>query len=278
VRRREAKSKINSTRQSYLGKKFDARLSVRALEGRIAALESAVQSLKKAFESVHRFDPMDSELPIAKLRRRGPKPVPDSQLTEMKDTLVLMLESYWPELEPLCSSSFDPAGLKTVLEAIEKKSISPYSSAAAHLLKHFDELLWFLKGDRFLHDPRQIANAFAGVPEIGTWRSLKRCAPLHCMVPFEGRALKDYIRRKHRRLFQTLSERENLVGFAAVWTKYRTKDENLTGLTALTLYESWQNCQPRYESIGLRVRVGFIEELAEGRHIGSAEPKREFSD
>jgi hypothetical protein len=35
-----------------------------------------------------------------------------------------------------------------------------------------------------------------------------------------------------------LSEKENLIGFAAIWTKHRTADRNLFGLTAQTLFDS----------------------------------------
>lgn len=245
MRRRRNIGKVDSTQTAHSGRQFDATRSIRELEDRVARLE-------RLFENA--VAPIDDTagVPSEEQKRPGPKPIHAQMLRSDRDALVRMLENYWPELEPLCSPKPRPKSLRAVLEAIPSHQTGWYGPAAKQLLKHFDVFVKFLSTDRFRRDPRQIAAAFAGVPSVGTWRSLKLCQAVPSNDPIGNRAIKSYIRRKHLELYQRLSADYSLPNFASALRKYRTKDRKLAALGAPYLYRSWPDCQPNYSALGLK--------------------------
>jgi len=140
--------------------------------------------------------------------------------------------------------------LRRALETIaEREGSLPASQRrhdwpALHLLKHFPELIQFLSSDRFRRDPRQVANAFAGVPSVSVWRSLKLCQADPCNNPIGSRAIRSYIRRKHPELYQRLLADYSLVNFATALKSYRSKDQKLNQFGAQYLFLCWKQCTP----------------------------------
>jgi hypothetical protein len=248
-RRRDAKSRI-STQNTHFGRQIDATRSIQELEDRVARLERLLESAAA---------PLDygaGIVPIEERKRRGPKPIHLQMLRSDRDALVQMLENYWPELEPLCGPKPEPKSLRAVLEAIPSHQTGWYGPAAKQLLKHFDVFVKFLSTDRFRRDPRQIAGALAGVPSIGTWRSLKLCQAVPSNYPIGNRAIKSYLRRRHLELYQRLSADYSLPNFVIALRKYRTKDQKLAAFGAQYLYQSWPACKPNYAALGLKLRIG----------------------
>jgi hypothetical protein len=163
MRRTAQSSSSISTQSAQSTQRFDAERVVRALEQRVARLEKALEN------AVGPIDYLSQELPTAELNRPDPKPIHFQGLFADRDTLMQMFETYWPEIEPLCWPKAKPKSLLRVLEAVSAQKMSSYARAAGHLAKHFDSVLEFLASDRFRRDPRQIANALAGVPRVGLW-------------------------------------------------------------------------------------------------------------
>jgi hypothetical protein len=148
-------------------------------------------------------------------------------------------------MEPACVP-VRPESLNRVLKAIAHKTAgSQHQVCADHLLEHFNVLLQFLATDRFRGDPRQIANALAGVPSISFWRSLKVGQTEPCLNRIGQRALKAYIRRKHPRLYSDLETRINLVHFINVHRAYRTKDETIRDHYANAIHSAWIEARPK---------------------------------
>jgi hypothetical protein len=248
MRRTSSRPKNNSTQNSHSVRKIDATLSIRDLTDRIARLE-------KAFEAnVAPLDLAASGIPEEEPKRPGPKPIHFWGLLSDRDTLVQMLESYWPELEPLCWPKPKRHILKMALEVISSQQGSWYTQASKHLLKHIDECAEFLLTDRFRRDPRQIANAMVGFPAIGIWRSLKLCQSSPSNHHIGNRAIRAYIRRKHPELFRSLEADYSLPSFMVALRKYRTKDQKLTAFRADYLYQCWNQCKPDYAAIGVKLR------------------------
>jgi hypothetical protein len=245
MQRTPLKSEKNSTHVSHSQHKFDATRLIRDLAERVTRLE-------KAFESA--VAPLDlalSEIPTGVRKRPGPKPIHFQALLSDRDTLVQMLECYWPELEPLCWPKPKPHVLKMVLKAIPGQQAGWYAQASDHLVGHIDNLVEFISSDRFRRDPRQVANALAGFPTIGIWRSLKLCQSNPCNHPIGNRAIRAYIRRRHPELFRSLDADYSLPNFASALRAYRTKDQKLSAFGAEYLYQSWKQCKPDYGAIGL---------------------------
>jgi hypothetical protein len=235
-------AKKNLTHNSQSASKFDAQRSIRELQNRVSKLEQQLQRLTDISGG-------EDEIPTGEAKRPGPKPAHVWSIRAERDRLVRMLEDFWPEIEPLCTPRPNPDGLRKVLTAIANASAGRDDLAAKHLLKHLPKVVKFLSGDRFRRDPRQIANAFAGSPQVSIWRSLKICQAEPCNDPIGNRAIRAYIRRKHLGLYRDLQADLSLVKFASALKRYRSTDPKLKMYSASTLYRCWKGCSPRYESL-----------------------------
>ena len=239
MQRKSFIARNNSTRIAHSSRQFDADRSLRALEERVAKLEKAFESQECPIEEAV------SGIPTAERKRPGPVPVHFAGLISDRNRLVEMLEWYWPEFEPLCWPKPNLQALKELLQRIVNHQQSRPSSqgrylwVAKHLLDNLPALIGFLASDRFRRDPRQIANAFAGLPKIGTWRSLKLCQASPRNDPIGHRAIKSYIRRKHTELYGRLLADHSIVNFATALKTHRTKDTNIKGLSAEYLLLFW---------------------------------------
>jgi len=247
MRRTATSNSSISTHSAQSTHKFDAERLVRALEQRVARLEKALAN------GVGPIDYLSQELRTAELKKPGPKPIHFQGLLADRDTLVQMFETYWPEIEPLCWPKAKPKSLLRVLEAASAQKMSSYAQAARHLAKHFDSVLKFLASDRFRRDPRQIANALAGVPQVGLWRSLKLCQSRPTSYPVGQRAMKAYLKRKHPVLYRRLAADVDILNFVSALRSYRTKDRWLAGLNADYLYMCWQQAMPNYRALGIEL-------------------------
>jgi hypothetical protein len=243
-----------STYNAHKIGKFDACHSQGELEKRVKKLEDWVASQigqKSVSPRTYREDR------IVRLgKKRGPKTISGAELDSRRDELVRFLESNWPELQSLCGPEPKPEELKRALVTFRRPlrknddpiararlgTVDDHRAAAHRLLKNFSQLEIFLKKrqDRFAGDPRQIANAVAGCPNMGFWTSLKRCQQQPFQVGIHPRAMRAYIQRKHPRLFTKLSERPSQPELATFWHRYRTKDKVLVGLKAYDLERFWK--------------------------------------
>lgn len=150
-----------STHSAHSTRRFDARRIIRDLEQRVARLEKALDN------GIGPLDYLAQEMPAAQPKKPGPRPIHFQGLLGDRDTMIQMLEAYWPEIETLCWPKPKPKSLLRVLEKISAQKLTSYAQAAGHLTRHFEPFLKFLASDRFRRDPRQIANALAGVPHVG---------------------------------------------------------------------------------------------------------------
>lgn len=224
---------------------LDAHRAMRELQERVSKLERwnaehfgpDVEELFKVFAARERKKP-------------GPKPAHNGMPLTNRDHLVYFLEGYWPEIEPQCIPKPNPSALKVVLHAIKSRerklpaNQARHHWAVQHLLQFLPQVIQFLSSDRFRRDPRQIANAFAGVPNVGSWRSLKLCQAQPCNHPIGQRAIKAYIRRKHPELYGNLLADESLVNFSRAIRGHRSKDTRLAAFNPQHLHSCWQECVP----------------------------------
>lgn len=150
--------------------------------------------------------------------------MPDFELANRRDELVLLFEMNWPELEPLCTPKPNFKKLRQAFEAFANPGSCPtpwgthvrtlppgttgnHSAAANRLLlsKTFSQLQVFLTEEqkRFAANPRQLANAMAGCPDLSFWTSLKRCQQIRFGFGIHDRAMRSYIRREHPRYIKS---------------------------------------------------------------------------
>jgi len=244
MKRKASKAGANSTRSERNGSKLDAPLIYRELEERVAVLEKIVTDLQSRDDEAGWTVPFGA---ITERVRPGPKlKYHRESFILWRNHLVEMLESHWPEIEPHCIPKVKADSLRAALEKIEKHTSSQHQLCANRLLQNFPVLLSFLASKRFRGDPRQIANALAGVPDIGFWRSLKIGQAEPCQDRIGQRALKSYIRRKHHGFYSELQQRINPTHFTNTKRAYRTKDKMIRDYYAQAIYEAWIAAKRRF--------------------------------
>ena len=264
MKRRSRSATGNSTQNAQSRHHFDAERSIRKLQHRILSLEKTVADFEQRVPRLERIvtdligpgNLESTDLASIEQKKPGPKTIHDGALISQRDRLVQMLESYWPELEPLCGPPPDSRAIgHTFQQIVHFESQFPYSQrrhtqAAEDLLKHLPDLVTFLSRGRFRDDPRQIANAFAGRSSMGTWRSQNRCQAHPSTEPIGQRAICAYIRRRHLRILERLSSDYSLPNFVNALRAYRGKDPHIKALSAAYLYMCWKNCDPDPSILG----------------------------
>jgi hypothetical protein len=173
---------------------------------------------------------------VANEVNRGPSPTHRSDLLQFRNQLVMLVETFWPEIQQACILPLDNKFLFGVLSAIELKVPC---EASAHLVTHINKLIEFLnaRGRKpphartFRNDPRQLANAMAGAPLIGFWTSMRKCElkANRCPTAIGQRAIRSYIERKHRELATMLREVKtgDILGYRRALKNYDLRDSHI---------------------------------------------------
>jgi hypothetical protein len=160
--------------------------------------------------------------------KRGRKSrVSDDDLFGNRNALIGFLENNWPEIVTL----FKNPGAKETFVIVLKAHPLFLSDPAQrnwereHILKHAEDLWNFLDSGRYHGDPRQIANALAGVPVLSWRRSLDRCSQIQVPMSIHLRAMRDYLRRKFPDRFRDLLNAHNAEDAQRVLKRARTDDD-----------------------------------------------------
>jgi hypothetical protein len=237
MRRKRALRRENTTQTEQFDAKYD-------LEARVRRLEESVFK-NKAEVSSH---------PKKRIKMKsGPKPKRPPTIYDDRDDFVYLFESYWPEIEPKCVPPIDIEGLKRIFTALTAMEIGKIAEAAKKLLDRLPFIEEFFANpklrDRFRGDPRVLAGALAGVPEVGQWRSLKLCPPITCKLPMGDRAVCSYIRRKHPALHNALTVGIDTLGLGPWLKEYRTRDKTLKKYSAQELIDAWKASVPNLDQL-----------------------------
>jgi len=183
---------------------------VSRLEKRIAELETLVRDLNSfVFHTSEQrcgtFADFSSEpmkqAPPPKKRGRRPRIAPE-ELARRRDYLVEFIEIRWPDLVTVMKR-------RTALEQLLKtiKLACPGAESTEGYIKmteHVGDLWEFLKSGRYKSEPRQIAYALAGVPEM-TWRSsLDYCTKNPSQLHIRPEAFLDHVRRRNPKCHRDL--------------------------------------------------------------------------
>lgn len=198
----------NSTQKSELSLLAER---VSRLEKRLAALEnnplepSDDDVIDLAEKRYRLFKDGDADLadsePIISRRGRDPL-IPRAQLERRRDDLVNFIEVRWPDL---VSHMRTRKGLEHLVQTL--KNVSPGAQTTwpyLHLTENIGELWEFLRSGRYKGEPRQIAYAMAGVPEMAWRSSLDACTKSPSRLHINPPAFKDHIRRHNPELLRTL--------------------------------------------------------------------------
>jgi len=219
MRRSPKKRNSNTTQNAPRVVLFDAEAEIAALKARVKRLED----WRSEENGENSFSYEGRELPK---KRRGPPPKHSSGILHDRDMFVRFFEQHWPEIEPLCSPRPNARLFRAFLELHGKPNLGQMGGVARQLLdriEFWEEFLSIPKyRKRYRENPRILAGALAGVPDIGLWRSLKLCPPRTCEVQMNDRAMStDVI---------------HVIGW---WKEYRTRDQVLRGCKAADILRMW---------------------------------------
>jgi hypothetical protein len=204
----------------------------------------------------------DGELvSVASEVNRGPAPTHRNDLFPFRDQIVMLIEWFWPEIQQACTLPLDKTFLLRTLSAINKKVPC---EASDHLVKHVDKLVQFIHARSkrppykriFRNDPRQFANAIAGVPSIEFWTSMRKCElkANRCTSAIGKRAIRSYIERKHRRLAQILRgvASGDTLGYRDALKDYDLRDPQIVLCTKpINLQRAWEAGKPNWTALGI---------------------------
>jgi hypothetical protein len=118
-------------------------------------------------------------------------------------------------------------------------------------------LIELINKDRVRNDPRQVANALAGLPEVTLMTSLKICGRKANVseMSIGERALRARIERRHRKFAKKLSRVRpgNMLGYFQALKAYDFRDPkvDLGKHKTRRLQEIWETGVPDWKLLGL---------------------------
>jgi hypothetical protein len=192
---------------------------IQLLTEKIAQLEKRVAELEKRFvepsdnsgaidlaDARYRLSSDGVSAPVESVEtpsKRGRPPlVPRDQLAWRRDELINFIEVRWPDL---LRHMKRPKSIDDLLEAIKNASPGAQTNwPYLHLKENVGKLWKFLSSDRYTGEPRQIAYAMAGVPDMEWRSSLNACTKCPSRLPIALPAFKDHIHRHNRALLRSL--------------------------------------------------------------------------
>ena len=169
--------------------------------------------------------------PKTEPRKRGPKPqVSDAVLVMRRHKLIWFLEEYWPELSRVLTKRTNETAIRTKLQVFTGSRFGPHVSHAQYLIDRLSFVVSFIRSRDYAGDPRQIANAMAGVPENAWSTSLKRCRAIPCEKEIGLRALRDYLRRNFPGVHAKLLNARDAESVTRAMANTRTTDREFLWL------------------------------------------------
>jgi hypothetical protein len=135
------------------------------------------------------------------------------------------LEQNWPYLLVALPRAKSPADAIAAMKNTKERMEGVFQPPFYHRLEQFEEQLWsFLKSGRFRGNPRNLAAAMAGLPELSWKRSFDVCSahPLKGGVILD--AMWDYMKRNFPDRLRELSEVHTPEQVRMVLSRSRTHD------------------------------------------------------
>lgn len=189
------------------------------------SLQRVIQRLGRLEEEVFGVGVARPETKPAK-KKMGRKPKLDQQeLLNRRDQLVGWMEQVWPALSVALRKENPHEAIAAINRA---KKLLQMTMQEPPFYKnpelHLQALSRFFKSKRFYGNPRNLAAAMAGIPELSWKTSLNICLRNACKLPMGINAYWDHLRRNfpdRLRELQSVSTPEQV---KAVLAKSRTQD------------------------------------------------------
>jgi hypothetical protein len=222
-------------------------------EDRIPELETQLQEvvdfLRLRFPKAYDAFLAERNAAQPQKRKRGPKPTPsDEDLLVRRHKLIWFLEQYWPELLTGLKKKNSEETIRTTLQHFTEARYGPHVLHAQYLLDRLPALMDFIRSRDYTGDPRQIAAALAGVPELAWATSQRRCRKIPCDTAIGIRALRDYLRRNFPASHAKLLNAKDTDSVVRAMVETRTNDREFLWMSEnpeFALHVMEQGCPTR---------------------------------
>lgn len=209
--------------------KSEAVFSLEELTRMLQDLQKRVKLLERAASGQVEYGLMLTE-PDTLEPRMGRKPKLEvDKLIERRDPLSRWIESHWSVLSRKLANPKDPQfAAYAFVKAREKLGAvffpkPPFYDAP----ERFIEELWqFLNSGRFAGDPRNLAGAMAGLPELSWKRSLDLSQQNPMTYPLHPDAWRDHLRRNFHERFRELQTAKSAEEVKAILARSSSRDLN----------------------------------------------------
>jgi len=182
--------------------------------------------------------------PNSKREKGRPRHIEREELEGRAQSLIIWMEDNWPEISRGLNIAQSE---QQVAEVFNRKWRGNYISDAPFFSepgRFAGDCLKFIRGKKYRGNPRNLAAAMAGLPEISARTSFNRCAAFAAKChPVGFRAYRDYLRRKFHDRFRKLIAASTTEEVEEILGGSRSKDAVLLYLienAAKVLY--WLEC------------------------------------
>ena len=186
------------------------------LETRISRLES--ESLGLCV--------LPQEPPLAKQGMGRKRRIEVAEVLKRRDQLVSWFESVWPFLSIALRKAKNSRDANAAM--VEAKTRKPFIEEQPPFernpQKHEAALWEFLQSGRFHENPRNLAAAMAGLPELSWKRSFDICSRHPCKQIAAEQSWRDYLRRKFPERLRELCRAKTVYEVRTILKKLRSHD------------------------------------------------------
>lgn len=159
-------------------------------------------------------------------RGKGRKPkLEPKKLLHRRDQLTNWVERNWPYLSIELRKARSPQQAIASIIAAKKRMPGVFHAPFYNDPQKHEAALWqFLKSRRFHGNPRNLAGAMAGLPELSWKRSFDVCSIRPCKLPLATEAYWDHMRRRFPDRLRELRQATTEEQVGAVLKRSRTQD------------------------------------------------------
>ena len=202
----------------------------------MAALDTQLREALRRIERLERIAAENGlEAPYSPGEKRGrgrPSGVPPEQLEVRTESLVFWLEDNWPEISRGLNVAQNEQQVAEVLKSGRQNSHTFYPPFVKAPERFASECWKFIHSKRYHQNPRNLAAAMAGLPEISVRTSFNRChkyaANCH---PVGYRAYREHLRRKFHDRFRKLTAAASTEEVVTILRGSKSKDAVLRHLS-----------------------------------------------
>lgn len=163
--------------------------------------------------------------PQAKRAKGRPPRIDPREVLERRSRLIVWLEQNWPFLSVRLTDAKNSAHAAAAIIAAKKRIPGVFQPPFYKEPEKCKDALWqFLQSGRFHGNPRNLAGALAGLPEVSWKRSFDICSNHPCKQAPVLEAYRDYIKRNFPDRFRELCTAKTTEEVESILAKSRTTD------------------------------------------------------